>query len=109
MVILIVATCHIKQLPETKMSNSSKSYERTLAIIKPDGMKNRDHIIRRIKNSGFAILQSKIIKISPEQASEFFQTKMTPPSVNLQVIALSDGPINVMCISKVNAINDWKR
>ena len=91
------------------MEKSSKNYERTLAIIKPDGMKYRDQIINKIKESGFAILQMKIIKMSPEQASEFFHAKKSDPNLNLKIVTLSQGPITVMCISKVNAIEDWKR
>lgn len=32
-------------------------FERTLVLIKPDGMMYRDAIVKRLKNAGFVILQ----------------------------------------------------
>ena len=46
--------------------------ERTLAIIKPDGMKHKEEILRRINNSSLKIVKSNIIKLKPGLAAEFY-------------------------------------
>lgn len=47
--------------------------ERTLAIIKPDGMKHKAEIIRRIGNAGLKIIKSSVTRVKPEVASEFYK------------------------------------
>lgn len=81
-------------------------FERTLAVIKPDAMKHKDTIIRHIKDAGFVIVQSRIVRLSAEQASEFYRSKQTHPNYHGMIVALSDGPILAMCISKERAIAD---
>ena len=46
--------------------------ERTLALIKPDSVQDTDEIVRIIKNSGFSVLASRRVKLSPEQVSDFY-------------------------------------
>jgi len=46
--------------------------ERTLAIIKPDGMKHKEEILRRIAKSGLKIKKSKLIRFSPGLAAKFY-------------------------------------
>lgn len=81
--------------------------ERTLAIIKPDGMPNREKIVHRIETAGFKILQTRIVKLTAEQASEFYKSKYGLPEYPLIVIALTLGPIQAMCIAKQDAVNSW--
>ena len=50
----------------------SISLERTLALIKPDSVNEKDEIIRIIKASGFSVLATRRVKLSPEQISDFY-------------------------------------
>ncbi|XP_058811488.1 nucleoside diphosphate kinase homolog 5-like [Topomyia yanbarensis] len=79
-------------------------FERTLALIKPDGMKHRDTITRRIRDAGFVIVQSRIVRLTPEQASELYRSKIGHPNYHAMIVALTVGPIQAMCVSKVCAV-----
>jgi len=46
--------------------------EKTLAIIKPDGMKHKDEILKRINNAGLKVVCSSIMKVEPESAEKFY-------------------------------------
>ncbi|XP_039439853.1 nucleoside diphosphate kinase homolog 5-like [Culex pipiens pallens] len=80
------------------------NYERSLAIVKPDGMKHRDTIGRRIREAGFTIVQSRIVRLTPEQASEFYRSKQTEPNYHALIVALTEGPIEALCVSRIDAI-----
>ncbi|MEM2956441.1 MAG: nucleoside-diphosphate kinase [Candidatus Pacearchaeota archaeon] len=48
-------------------------YERTFAMIKPDGMKYKDEILKRIKEAGLRVVKSNIVKVSPDLAAKFYK------------------------------------
>jgi nucleoside-diphosphate kinase len=47
--------------------------EKTLAIIKPDGMKHKDKILKRIKSMGLKIASQRKEKIKINIAAEFYK------------------------------------
>ncbi|XP_062540408.1 nucleoside diphosphate kinase homolog 5-like [Armigeres subalbatus] len=83
-----------------------KGLEFSLAVIKPDGMQHKDEIIRRITDAGFVIVQSRSVRLSAEQASEFYRSKESQPNYHAWIVALSNGPVHAMCVSKSNAVTD---
>lgn len=56
------------------------SMERTLLLIKPDGMQNRDEIVRRVIDANFVVLQTRTIRLTPEQSREFYKNKISDPN-----------------------------
>jgi len=46
--------------------------ERTFAIIKPDGMKHKDEVLRRIEKSGLKIIKSNITMFDASKAAQFY-------------------------------------
>ncbi len=80
--------------------------ERTLSIIKPDAVeRNLDIDIKSFfKKNGLKILKSKKVKISREEASEFYKVHQTKPFYNELCNYLSSGPIIVMILEGENAI-----
>jgi len=85
------------------MNNSS---ERTLSIIKPDAVeRNLESKISDIflKNN-IKIIDSKKIKISKEEAEQFYQVHQTKPFYNDLCSYLSSGPIKVMILEGENVI-----
>ena len=84
------------------MSNT----EQTLSIIKPDAVERK--IENRIKEffekNNLKISKSKKVKISKEEASEFYKIHQTKPFFNDLCNYLSSGPIVVMVLEKENAI-----
>ena len=80
--------------------------EQTLSIIKPDAVeRNLDNEIKNFfeKNS-LKIIKSKKVKISKEEASEFYKIHQTKPFYGELCNYLSSGPIIVMIIEKENAV-----
>jgi len=74
--------------------------EQTLSIIKPDAVERNLEI--EIKNffekNNFKILKSKKVKISKEEAAEFYKVHQTKPFYNDLCNYLSSGPIVVMIL-----------
>ena len=81
--------------------------EQTLSIIKPDAVeRNLDNEIKNFfeKNS-LKIIKSKKVKISKEEASEFYKVHQTKPFYEDLCNYLSSGPIVVMVLEGKNAIS----
>ena len=81
--------------------------EQTLSIIKPDAVeRNLDNEIKNFfeKNS-LKIIKSKKVKISKEEASEFYKAHQTKPFYGDLCNYLSSGPIVVMVLEGKNAIS----
>ena len=80
--------------------------EQTLSIIKPDAIERNLDI--KIKNffekNNLKISRSKKVKISKEEAAEFYKMHQTKPFYNNLCDYLSSGPIVVMILEGENAV-----
>jgi len=74
--------------------------ERTLSIIKPDAVeRNLENKIKSFfQKNNIKILKSKKIKISKEEASEFYKVHQTKPFYDKLCNYLSSGPIIAMIL-----------
>ena len=82
------------------------SPEQTLSIIKPDAVeRNLENKIKSffIENN-LKVLKNKKIKISKEEASEFYKVHQTKPFYDALCEYLSSGPIIVMILEGENAV-----
>ena len=81
--------------------------EQTLSIIKPDAVeRNADNEIKTFfKKNNLKILKCKKVKISKEEASEFYKVHQTKPFYNDLCNYLSSGPIVVMILEGENAVS----
>jgi len=81
--------------------------EQTLSIIKPDAVeRNIDNKIKTFfEKNNLRILKSKKVKISKEEASEFYKVHQTKPFYNDLCNYLSSGPIVVMILEGENAVS----
>ena len=81
--------------------------EKTLSIIKPDAVeRNLDNKIKYFfEKNNLKILKSKKVKISREEAAEFYKVHQTKPFYNKLCNYLSSGPIVVMILEGENAIS----
>ena len=80
--------------------------EKTLSIIKPDAVE-RDlvsKIQKKFLDEKFKIIKSNKIKISKEEAGEFYKVHQTKPFYEKLCSYLSSGPIVVMVLEGENAI-----
>ena len=80
--------------------------EQTLSIIKPDAVER--NLVEEIKNifkkNNLNIIESKKIKITKDEASEFYKVHQTKPFFNDLCEYLSSGPIVVMVLAGDNAV-----
>ena len=74
--------------------------EQTLSIIKPDAVERDliETIKKKFSQEKLKILKSKKIKISKDEASEFYKVHQTKSSYNDLCNYLSSGPIVVMIL-----------
>ena len=81
--------------------------EQTLSIIKPDAVeRNLDNKIKKFfEKNNLKILKSKKVKISKEEASEFYKVHQTKPFYDDLCNYLSSGPIIVMILEGENAVS----
>jgi len=82
------------------------SSEQTLSIIKPDAVeRNLESEIKSFfEKNNLKILKSKKVKISKEEASEFYKVHQTKPFYNDLCNYLSSGTIVVMILEGANAV-----
>ena len=82
------------------------SLEQTLSIIKPDAVER--NLENKIKSffidNNLKVLKSKKIKISKDEASEFYKVHQTKPFYEALCEYLSSGPIIVMILEGENAV-----
>ena len=80
--------------------------EQTLSIIKPDAVeRNLDIKIKDfLEKNNLKISRSKKVKISKEEAAEFYKEHQTKPFYNNLCDYLSSGPIVVMILQGENAV-----
>ena len=80
--------------------------EQTLSIVKPDAVeRNLENEIKVFFNgNGLKVIKNKKVKISKEEASEFYKIHQTKPFYNDLCNYLSSGPIVVMILEGENAV-----
>ena len=80
--------------------------EQTLSIIKPDAVERdlENEIKAFFEKRKLKILKIKKVKISKEEASEFYKVHQTKPFYNNLCNYLSSGPIVVMILEGDNAV-----
>ena len=85
--------------------------EQTLSIIKPDAVeRNLENEIKSFfEKNDLKIIKSKKVKISKEEASEFYKVHQTKPFYNDLCNYLSSGPVLVMVLKKDNAIMENRK
>ena len=82
------------------------SVERTLSIIKPDGVEKNiiGEIYRRFEQSGLRIIASRMMHLSAEQAGDFYAVHRERPFYGDLVSYMSSGPIIVQALEGEGAI-----
>jgi len=81
--------------------------ERTLSIIKPDGVEKNiiGKIYSRFEKAGLQIVQAKMIHLSREQAEGFYAVHKERPFFNDLVDYMTSGAVMVQVLEGPDAIN----
>lgn len=82
----------------------------TFSMIKPDAVKSNltGKILEEIETNGFKILKLRKIKITTEQAKEFYISLKDMPFYSELCEYMSSGEVVAMVIQKENAVIDFR-
>ncbi len=82
----------------------------TFTMIKPDAVEanNIGPILAKINEGGFRIVAMKYLRLTKEQAGEFYAVHSARPFYGELVEYMSSGPIVAAVLSKDNAVNDYR-
>ena len=86
--------------------------ERTFAMIKPDGMKHKNEILKRINNSGLKIVRSNTTKVKPELAEQFYshvKTKKGDKIYQSLISYITEGQVFAMILEGDNAVQKLRK
>jgi len=80
--------------------------ERTLSIIKPDGVEKNliGEIYKRFESAGLQIIAARMIHLTKEQAEGFYAVHKERPFFNDLVAYMTSGPVVVQALEGENAI-----
>ncbi|MBM9591383.1 nucleoside-diphosphate kinase [Leptospira sp. 201903075] len=84
--------------------------ERTFIMLKPDAVKNKHigDILQRIEKEGFKILGLKSLKLSLEDAKQFYAVHAARPFYNDLCTYMASGPIVACALERDNAVAHWR-
>jgi len=80
--------------------------ERTLSIIKPDAVAKNiiGEIYTRFEKNGLRIVAAKMLRLSREQAGEFYAVHKERPFYNELIEFMTSGPVLVQVLEGENAV-----
>ena len=83
---------------------------KTFTMIKPNAVQNGfiGPILARINEAGFRISAMKFLKISKEQAKQFYKVHDGKPFDDGLVDFMSSGPMVAAILEKENAVEDYR-
>jgi len=83
------------------------SIERTLSIIKPDGVKRNlvGEILRRFESNGLRVIATRMQNLSKGEAEGFYAVHKERPFYNDLVAYMTSGPVVVTVLEGENAIS----
>lgn len=84
---------------------------RTLAIIKPDAVKDNlvGQIITKITEAGFKIKAMKMVRLTNESAGGFYEVHKERPFFGELVDFMTSGPCVPIALEKENAVEDYRK
>ncbi len=79
-------------------------------MLKPDAVKNKHigDILQRIEKEGFKILGLKSLKLSLEDAKQFYKVHSARPFYNDLCNYMASGPIVAAALERDNAVLHWR-
>ena len=84
--------------------------ERTLSIVKPDGVAKNliGEVIRRIESKGLKVIAAKMIFMTKKQAAGFYAVHEGKPFFDSVTNFMSSGPCMVMVLEGEKAISSYR-
>jgi len=84
--------------------------EKTLSIIKPDAVERNlvGNIIRKIEEQDLDIIEMKMLQLSENESSKFYEIHREKPFFSKLVDYMTSGKIVIMVLEGDNAINKYR-
>ena len=84
--------------------------QRTLAIVKPDGVEQKvvGKVVARIEAEGFRIAGLKMVRLGKAEAEGFYAVHRGKPFFSSLTAFMSSGPAVVMVLEREEAIAKWR-
>jgi nucleoside-diphosphate kinase len=79
----------------------------TLAIVKPDAFATGKAglILAHLENAGFRILGTRVLRLTPDQAGEFYAVHRERPFYSSLVAFMTSGPCMPIALSRDDAVS----
>ena len=83
---------------------------KTLLIIKPDATERNliGHVINRLERARFTIAQMRLVRLTEQQARQFYAVHEGKPFLDSLVAFMTSGPVVPMMLEKDNAVEDLR-
>ena len=80
--------------------------ERTLSIVKPDGVARNliGEVVRRFEGKGLKVIAARMLRLSREQAEQFYEVHRERPFYGSLVRYMTSGPVMAQVLEGENAI-----
>ena len=84
--------------------------ERTLAIIKPDGVAAGviGEVVKRIEQEGLRVIAMRMEHLTRTKAESFYYVHRERPFFSSLVEFMTEGPVLLMALEGENAIKRWR-
>ncbi|KAK6483249.1 thioredoxin domain-containing protein 6 isoform X1 [Huso huso] len=83
--------------------------ERTLALIRPDILKDRkEEILLRIQEAGFTIAMQKEVMLSEQQVRELYREHLEEDYFPALLNNMTSGPVLAVALAKKGAVEHWR-
>ncbi|MBN3283544.1 TXND3 protein, partial [Polyodon spathula] len=83
--------------------------ERTLALIRPDILKDRkEEILLRIQEAGFTIAMQKEVMLSEQQVRELYRQHVEEDYFPALLNSMTSGPVLAVALAKKGAVEYWR-
>ena len=83
---------------------------RTLLIVKPDATERNliGHVVNRLEKARFSVVDMRMVRLSKEQARNFYSVHEGKPFLDSLVAFMTSGPVVPMVLEKENAVEDLR-
>ncbi|XP_075685847.1 thioredoxin domain-containing protein 6 isoform X2 [Rhinoderma darwinii] len=92
-----------------QQTEESRTPERTLALIRPDVLKDRkDEVLQSIRDAGFSIAMQKQIMLTKQQVQEFYKEHVDQEYFPALEQQMTSGPVLALALVKDDAVKHWR-
>lgn len=82
--------------------------EGTLALIKPDAVPKEAHIMERIKEEGFLLVERLRFRFTEDLAKQFYAQFSSKPYFDDLIQYMTSGDTVALCLARKDGIEHWK-